>query len=292
MVDIGPNTVNDLRNGLNTVVASARAVRDFETVMARAVDVQRLAEGQGVSWREVRSERLLAQNITETTELRNPQKYELNLIEFEPTQVGLNVVITDRVKRRLDRKAYSVLGVQMQQAMDKKKDQDGLAILDTFTSLGGAGSMMTSGLITAATARIRGNSTETGIGQGALNAVLHPFQIKALEDELKAGIGTYILTPGMTEQVYKQGFAGTISMANVWYAGNIDVDGSDDAKGGVFARNAIVLVEGYSPRREEDRWPWYGGGADVMYMYDEYIYGTRRSEWAYEIYTDASTPTS
>lgn len=294
MVDIGPNVVANLSEGLNVMVAKARMVRDQESVMARTCDVQRLAEGTGVAWREVRSERLVAQNITDTTELRNPQQYELNLIEFEPTQIGLNVVLTDRVRRRLDRKAFGVLGGQQSQAMDKKKDTDGLAIIDSApVSLGGAGQTFVSGFISASTARIRGNNVETGIGQGPLNGVLHPYHITAIEDELKGGIGTYILTPGMTEEVYKQGLVGTTSvgMANIWYAGNMTRDSGNDAKSGVFARNAIVLVEGYSPRSESERWPWYGGGADVAYMYDEYIYGIRRGEWLFEIFAAADDPT-
>lgn len=293
MVDVGPNIVANLQEGLNTMVASARFVRDHEAVMVRVVDRQRLAEGSGTSWREVRAERLAAQDITDTTELANPQQYELNLIEIEPTMVGGNVMITDRVKRRLDRKAFAQLGGRLQQAMEKKKDRDGLAQLDAFsTSLAGAGSTITSGHITTAVSRIKGNDTETGMGAGSIHAVLHPYHIKALEDELKAAIGTYEVTSGLTEQVYRRGLEGVIATANIWNAGNMLRDSSDDAKGAVFAQQAIILVEGFSPRTENKRRPEYGGGADEVFMYDEYKYGERRDEWGFEILADAADPTS
>jgi hypothetical protein len=68
---------------------------------------------------------------------------------------------------------------------------------------------------------------------------------------------------------------------------------SSDAKGGVYSKMALVLVQGRSPRAVAVRREDIGGGATIMYHYDEYVYGDRSSgNWGYEILSDATTPTS
>jgi hypothetical protein len=56
---------------------------------------------------------------------------------------------------------------------------------------------------------------------------------------------------------------------------------------------AIVGVQGHDLKKETRRMPHIGGGADDIFMYDEYAYGERSpGNWLYEIYSDATTPTS
>ena len=88
------------------------------------------------------------------------------------------------------------------------------------------------------------------------------------------------------------GFKGSVSNAEVYIDGNITIDSSDDAKGGVFSRDALVLVEGMSLRTYNEFDPAYGGGADKVFIYDEYAFGERRDLWGYEVYSDATAPTS
>ena len=61
----------------------------------------------------------------------------------------------------------------------------------------------------------------------------------------------------------------------------------------MFAQEAIVLVQGRSPRTATIRREDIGGGATVMYLYDEYAYGERSAgNWLFEIIADATAPTS
>ena len=123
--------------------------------------------------------------------------------------------------------------------------------------------------------------------------VLHGYQLKDIEDELLSGIGTYILGEGETARVFKQGFKGMCRGAQVYEAGNISIDSSDDAKGGVFARDALVLVQGKVPWAKTIRNEKLGGGATEVLHYDEYAYGERSSgNWGFELYSDATAPTS
>lgn len=268
--------------------------REYGSVMTRVVDRQSLTPNTGLSWIETVIENMDAQDVTETTDLDNFQQYEDAKIAIEPAMIGIATFITDKAKRRLNKKSLAQVGQQPQNAIERRKDTDGLAVLDTFTSLGGAGTTLTAGHIRAA-AKQNGVGGGTEEWDGPQATVLHGYQVKDLEDEIVAGIGTYNIPNGLSESVYKTGFKGLIADTEVFVDNKITIDASDDAKGGTFARGtggAIVLVQGM-PRTPHFKYmPEKGGGGEAMYMYDEYKYGVRQSSWGKEIYSDAATPTS
>jgi len=291
----GDTITQSLADSLDTVAASARSVREYEGVMPNLVDKVTLAEGTGTAWREISMAQLSAQTITETTILDNPQQMSDTAISITPTVTGIQTLITDRVAARINSKSYAQLGSLAQNAIQRKKDEDGITVLDGATNeLSGAGTTLSSGVIAAAAYRISSNATEPG--NPPYRCVLHGFQIKDLYDELTAGIGTAAAgetTDGLTARVFQEGFRGKIAGVEVYEDGNISIDGSDDAKGGVFAQEAIVLVQGRSPRTASVRREDIGAGATVVYLYDEYAYGERSAgNWLFEIYSDASLPTS
>ncbi len=288
----GYTTTSALTDSLPTIIASARQVREFEGVIPQLVDKVTLGSGVGLSWNEVTYTALTATAVTETTVLDNPQQISDTLFSITPTVIGIETFITDRVAARIDKKAYAQIGSLGQNAIERKKDEDGLVVLDgATTSLCGAGSTLTSGHISAAAYRITSNTTEPG--KKPIRCVLHGYQLKDLFDELVAGVGTYVLQDGPSATVFQSGFQLPIAGAEIYEDGNITVDSAADAKGGVFAKEAIVLVQGRTPRVVPVRRENVGGGGTSLYHYDEYAYGERSSgNWLYEIYSDATAPTS
>ena len=127
--------------------------------------------------------------------------------------------------------------------------------------------------------------------------VLHHYQRHDLFSELVAGVGTYPVGEGATATVFKTGFKLPVAGVDVFADGNLTIDSENDAKGGVFAKKGIVLVEGRGPWKETRREPDLGGGADSVWLYNEYagaerLAGGSTSAWVFEIYTDALAPTS
>jgi len=297
----GDTLTTSLADSIPTMIAAARIVREYEGVMPQLVDKETLAKGSGTVWNEVTMAQLTAQSVTESTTLDNPQQMSDTLFSITPTVVGIQTVITDRVGARIDSKAFAKIGSLAQNAIQRKKDEDGITVLDgASVSLCGEGSTLASGHISAAVARIASDTDEPG--NPPYRAVLHPLQLKDLEDELTLGVGSSgsgdtltagEITEGLTARVYREGYRGMISNAQLYEDGNITIDSDLDAKGGVFAQEAIVLVQGFSPRTETKRMPELGGGATAAYIYDEYAYGERSSgNWLYEIHSDAAVPTS
>ncbi len=263
----GTTYTGALTDSLNTMVAAARIVREFEGVVPQLVDKQTLDEGTGLTWNEVSLAALAAQSVAETTELDNPQQVADTNFPITPTIIGVHVVITDRVKRRLAAKAYAKIGSLAQNAIQRKKDEDGIVVFDGGTSLSGTTTTLVSGVIAAAAVRITSNATEPG--KPPIRGVLHGFQIKDLYDELVAGIGTNPLPEGRSARVFEEGFRGKIAGVEIYEDGNITIDSTGDSKGGVFAKEGIVLVQGKSPWKETQREPQLGGGADSIYLYDK-----------------------
>ncbi len=288
----GNTTTAALNDSLPLILDSARIVREFEGVMVRLSDRTNLADGTGLDWNEISLAALTAQGVTETTELDNPQQIADTLFSVTPVIVGVQTIITDRTMRRISPNVAAKIGVLAQNAIQRLKDQRGLTVLDgATTSLSGVGTTLSSGVIAAARSRIRSNTTEPAVGP--IYTVLHGFQIKDIQDEIVSGVGTYAIPNGLTEDTFRNGFMGSLYGTEVFEAGNLTIDGDDDAKGGVFAREAIVLVDGFGPRTETDRLIRVGGGASELIIYDEFAYGERSAgNWLFEIYSDASVPTS
>ena len=290
----GDTITQSLADSLDTVVASARQVREQEGVMPNLVDKVTLDEGTGTSWREISMAQLTAQAITETTRLDNPQQMSDTAFAITPTVVGIQTLITDRVAARVNKKSYAQLGSLAQNSIQRKKDEDGLAVIDgATTQLNTANAALASGFIAAAVYQISSNETEPG--NPPYRAVFHGFSLKDIWDELTAAVDTSNRADisGITARVFTEGLRGKIAGCEIYEDGNLTIDSSFDAKGGVFAQEAIVLVQGRSPRTATIRREDIGGGATVMYLYDEYAYGERSAgNWLFEVIADATAPTS
>ncbi len=293
----GWNTTASLSNALDSIIGSARIVRLHQGVMNKVCDQEKLDEGTGLSWQEWAGNNVVAQAITETTVLDNPQQITGSLTTITPTLAGLEVFITDRVGARINKKVFAQLGEAHQGAIENKKDKDGLLILASgaTTCEPGASGTMVSSYIAGAASRITSNSTEPG--QPPIVCVLHGYHIKDLFDELVAGVGTYVVDAGPTADVFQHGFTLPIAGCQVYEDGNITIDSSSDAVGGVFVKKAIVRVQGRAPRVKEVRDESRGGGGYHIYHYDEYAYGERpggntAGTWLYRQKANATAPTS
>ncbi len=288
----GYTTTTVLTDSLDDVRSSARSVREFEGKMTQLVDRRYLGDGIGLNWNEVTYAQLSAMAVTEQTDMdENFQQLADSLLTITPTMVGISTFITDRLKSVMNKTAYAETGGLAMSAVIRKMDEDGLTMLDGFsTSLCGAGSTLTSGHISAGLSRISSNTTEPG--SPPYNIVLHGYQIKDIQDEVVAGVGTYNVADGLTARVFSEGFKGMLFGGRLFEDGNIVIDASADAKGGVFAQSALVLVTKRDIDAKEEYKPNIGGGGNAVYIYVDYAFGERLDAWGCEIYSDATAPSS
>lgn len=289
----GVTTTGSLADSLDVVVASARLTNEQEGGMSQLVTRESLDKGTGLDWKEVTYAKLTAAAVTETSENENYQQLSDTVLTITPTMVQIVTALTKRLEARMTNKGWRKLGVLAQQGMTRKMDTDGVAVLDAAgTTLAGTGVTLTSGHIAAAVSRIRGNVTEPA--HGPIHAVIHPYQTYDLQAELLGALGTYPIADGETAKVYREGFKGKISGAYIFEDGNITPDSVPDAKGGVFPKEGIVLVQGTGPRSDTEWKPRLGGGTTLITLTNEYAYGERKSSipWLFGIKSDATVPSS
>lgn len=290
---VGETTTGSLADSLPTMIADARIVREYEGTWMRTCDTRKLAEGTGLTWNEISLAQLAAQDITENTTNNNPQQVADTIFTITPAMTQILVKVTDRTYRRIADVVESKMGSLAGNAMARKKDEDYLSLFSTFGTGAspGTGNPLSFGHIAAAKNRISSNVTEPA--SGPVYTVLHGFHIKDLQDEIVAGVGTYTVPAGMTEEVYRQGWRGSVAGSEVFEDGNITVNATPDARGATHAREAVVAVMGMSIKTETRRDPSFGGGADEVFMTDEYAFGERSAgNWAFAHLADATAPTS
>lgn len=289
----GDTFLAQVEAGLPTAVASARTTREFPTdVMARVIDRQTLAPHTGTAWREFLAAQLNAQNYGETDVIDAAQQLSGSIISFTPQLVAILTFIGKRVAERLDSKAYETFGNLAQQAIERKADEDSVAVFaSATTTLAGTGQTLVGGVIAAAGTRISSNVNEPG--PGPIACVLHGYQIADLYSEVTSGLGTYPMPEGYSTETWKSGFKGMINNVNIYEDGNIAINSTPDARGAVFSKMGIVKVQGMSPWTETENMPSKGYGGVNVYLKDEYVNGERSAgNWLYGILSDATVPTS
>lgn len=286
-------TTDSVNDSMDVALAAARRTREHEIGFQRTVHNVRLQEGTGLNWREALYAQLNAFGVGEDQEFDNPETITDTLITFRPQGMVVQYFLLDEVARRMSRRGFSQLGPLGQEAIERRKDEDGLATLASFTTpLGAAGSTPQTGHVSAGVSRIIGNTTEPG--NGPYYATNHPFIIKDLQDEFVAALGTAAIPVGQTADVIKGGFmaVGQLFMATVNMAGNLSIDSADDAIGGIYAEGGVVIVQGMNATMVAVRNEKRGlGGSDIIHR-DQYVYGIRNQNWGFSWPGDATAPTS
>ena len=292
----GETTSGSLTDALPSIIADARIVKEDPGTWMRTTDVRRQKAGTGLSWQEFALSQVAGQDVTESTNNQNFQQLQGTLFAIEPTMSQIVIKITDRTFRKIAAVVTGKTGGLAGNAMNRKQDEDYLALFTTFatTASPGAGNPLSFGHIAAAVSNTESNTTEPSLAE--VFSVLHGFQIKDIQDEILAGVGTYAIPEGMTADTFRKGFAGTVAGSNVFKDGNITIDSNSDAPGATHSREGVVAAIGMDIKHETDRDMLFGGGADVISMVNEYAFAERKSGttqvWAYLLLSDATAPTS
>ena len=292
----GEVTTGTLSQAMPIIIAKAKVIREYEGVWQRTCQIERQKAGTGLNWIEYQINQLSSQHISETVDNRNYQLISGTLLQAEPTMAQIVMKISDRTFRKLQSVVTSQWASLPGNAMKRLKDEDYLALFSGFatTCSPRTGNPLSHGHIAAAANNCKSNTTEPSNTE--VFSVLHGFQIYDLQTELTAGVGTYTVPEGMTEEIFRKGFEGTVSGSNVFVDGNITVDSTPDANGATHAREGVYAVLSMEIKKEEDRDMYFGGGADVLSMVDEYVFLERTSAgtqtFAYRHLSDATAPAS
>ena len=202
--------------------------------------------------------------LTEGVDLSVPQQVTATVVSLTASEHGILSFVSDRLRHENNENVLSAVGTMHGRAVGRLLDSDLLTLLDSFsTSKPGAGSNATFQTIAGAVSLLRTDNATFGPAPSKPNAVLHPEQIRRLTQEL-AGIqagGTgaaagAVVPEGPSAEVISSYWRGNdpIFGVPIYEDGNIDnTVSSTNAKGGVFAREALALAMENEIAAEEER---------------------------------------
>ena len=226
------STLDDL---FANIIAQARFTAEEQSLMMGLVTQYEIGSQAGKTIQVPKYPAIVAGDLTEGTDMSSTT-VSTSSVAITVGEVGAQVLLTDLAAMGAGNPADE-LGTVLGNAIATKMDKDLIALFDGFSaSIGAAGAEITVADIFKAAATLRANKVT-----GVINAVVHPYQAYAL----KANLTNTFANPNggdLQNEAMRNGYVGTIAGVNIYESANVTIDGSDDAKGAVFAPEALAIA--------------------------------------------------
>jgi len=217
------------------IIAQARFTAEEQSLMMGLVTQYNIGAQAGKVIQVPKYPAIAAADLTEGTDMSSTT-VSTSSVSIAVGEVGAQVLLTDLAAMGAGNPADE-LGTVLGNAIATKMDQDLIALFDGFSSSFGATTQdITVADLFKAAATLRANKVT-----GVINAVVHPYQAYSL----KANLTNTFANPNggdLQNEAMRNGYVGTIAGINVYESANVVIDGSGDAKGAVFAREALGLA--------------------------------------------------
>lgn len=206
---------------------------------------------------------MTASSLTDGVDMVDSQDIGMTTTSLTTGEVGLKVILTDKLVRQENEDAFRIVGKQMGDAVGRKKDNDVIALFSALnggTDLGSAGRDMELGNLSVLIGFAKANKFPK-----PLAIVHHPwatFHVSLSMHTVAGGTGTgivvasgaAIMNTSLGEDLLRDFFEFSVSGVPVYQDGNIAADGSGDGIGAVFSRESMVYLEskGFSTEQQRD----------------------------------------
>lgn len=238
------STLDDL---FVNIIAQARFTAEEQSLLRNLVTVYNIEAEAGMTVQVPKYPSIAAAALTEGTDMSSTT-VSTSSVSITAGEVGAQVFLTDIAARGAGNPADE-LGTVLGNAIATKMDKDIIGLFDGFsTSLGAAAQEITAADIFKAAATLRAAKAP-----GQYVAVLHPYQAY----QLKANLTNTFANPNagvVQNEVMQRSFIGSLAGVDIYESANITVDANDDAKGAVFAPEAVAvaMVQDFKLEPERD----------------------------------------
>lgn len=226
------STLDDL---FVNIVAQARYTAEEQSLLRNLVTIYNIDAQPGVTVQVPKYPAITAAALTEGTDMSSTT-VSTSSVSITVGEVGAQVLLTDMAAMGNGDPAAE-LGTVLGNAIATKMDKDIIALFDGFsTSLGSTTTELTAAYLFQAAATLRANKV-----RGRIVGVFHPYQTYAL----KANLTNTFANPNggdLQNEAMRNGYVGTIAGIDIYESANVTVDGSGDAKGAIFAPEALALA--------------------------------------------------
>jgi len=226
------STLDDL---FVNIVAQARFTAEENSLLRNLVTMYNIEATAGTTIQVPKYPAIAAADLTEGTDMTSTT-VSTSSVSIAVGEVGAQVFLTDMAAMGNGDPARE-LGTVLGNAIATKMDQDIIALFDGFSSSLGATTVELSVAdLFKAAATLRANKV-----MGRMAAVLHPYQAYSL----KANLTNTFANPNggdAQNEAMRNGYVGTIAGIDIYESANLTIDGSGDAKGAVFAPEALAIA--------------------------------------------------
>lgn len=278
------NTYVEIAPYINTIYDAALTIARDQNIMTSLI--RTFNDRQGLAPRTVTEySQATVNQIGEMDDLVSQQLVRNQIATLTPHEFGAQYFITDtRIEtdpESIREDAALELGMAMATSVEK-------AIISNFSSLtggtvGAAGSSLTWGNFFAALSVLRATNAPRPYA-----AVLHPYQWHDLAQAVTPAAVAITNSPAFQNEVMAQFYVGSAAGVDLFVTSNITPDGSDDARGAMFSRQALALDWRRAPRIEPERDASRRGWE--LNLSSVYAHGVWRANYGVQIVSDAATP--
>lgn len=252
MAQIQAASTGNLNNISNTMIAECRYTEEHNAPALGLCEQFNLKKGQN-TLRIPKVDQMTAEDLTDGQDMIDSEEVGATTVDATAAEVGLKVIITDKLVHDFNQDVFRVIGRQMGDAMARKKDEDVIALYSGFstTNLGATTKKLTLQNATAIIATAKANK------YGAINSlyvVHHPNAIWELAADVGNTMATYPLPDAFNRPAVKDYYSG-IKIAGVPFFedGNISEDSSGDGVGFIGAKEALGHLVSRDRRVERER---------------------------------------
>ena len=236
----------ELDEAQRIIIAKARYTAEHVAPMLNLVEHFTLAKGEK-QLTIPKVGQMTAADLTDGVDITTSQNIGMTAQQIDCEEVGLKVIVTDKLARQLNEDVFAMVGRQVGDAMARKKDQDLLALLDSLTETNDGTDDLSLAFYAAIATILRAVPVPL-----PLVAVVHPYQGHLLKVS-QAVSGTYpIPAEGLTVDVIKQWHVGTWAAVPCFEDGNLTIS-DNNAKGGMFSKSCLGYLQSLADTTERER---------------------------------------
>lgn len=252
-------TTGQLESAQNIIIAQSRYTMEHNAPCAQLIEHFTLPQG-AKQMTIPKVGQMTASALTDGVDMVDAQDIGMTTTDLTTGEVGLKVILTDKLVRQENEDVFKMVGRQMGDAKARKKDTDIIALftgLNGGTTLGLDGATLTLYMSVGVVAFATANKFPSPVYVvHHSNALAHlSSNVMAIGASGVASASYYTGIMGSLSESLMRSFWGiSINGVNFFHDSNIAKDGSNDSGyGAIFSKNAMCILESKSPYVERER---------------------------------------
>ncbi len=245
-------TTGQLENAQRIAIEETRYTAEHNAPMLQLIEQMKLGKGEK-SITVPKVAQMTAVDLVDGIDIVSNADIGMTTTSLTTGEIGLKVVLTDKLVRQQNEDVFRIVGRQMGDAMARKKDIDILNLFSGFsTAIGATGVTMDISNLATNIVHAKANKFPAPI-----SFVQHPWAYLDVVQSAGAGAAGSVAAAAFPAQfsqdLLNDFFNFTLNKVSFWEDGNLTVDSSSDANGAIFSKHAMVYVESVGFNTERQR---------------------------------------